>query len=230
MLGVSTIGNAILIAYDDNPILATDPWFGDENPAYFGSWGLSHRIPPDCKADILNAKYIWFSHGHPDHLNTGSLKQLRGKNILLGDHVGGRMAVDLRKQGFQIAILPDRQWVELSPNIRVFCITTVIQDSVLLLEINKRVFVNLNDAGSRDCSLLIRRIVANYRYSYLLMLSGFGDTDMINFYDEDGTLIIPEAARKFPVGKQLSTAARGLGIKSVIPFSSFHTYQRSDSI
>ena len=230
MLGVSTIGNAIVIAYDDNPILATDPWFGDENPAYFGSWGLSHRIPPDCKADILNAKYIWFSHGHPDHLNAGSLEQLGGKSILLGDHVGGRIAVDLRKQGFQITILPDRQWVELSPNIRVFCITTVIQDSVLLLEINKRIFVNLNDAGSRDCSLLIRRIVANYRYSYLLMLSGYGDTDMINFYDEDGALIIPEAARKFPVGKQLSTAARGLGIKSVIPFSSFHTYQRSDSI
>ena len=77
---------------------------------------------------------------------------------------------------------------------------------------------------------MIRRIVANYRYSYLLMLSGYGDTDMINFYDEDGTLIIPEAARKFPVGRQLSTAARGLGIKSVIPFSSFHAYQRSDSI
>jgi L-ascorbate metabolism protein UlaG (beta-lactamase superfamily) len=128
MLGVSTIGNAILIAYDDNPILATDPWFGDENPAYFGIWGLSHRIPPDCKADILNAKYIWFSHGHPDHLNTGSLEQLHGKHILLGDHVGGRIAADLRKQGFQIAILPDRQWVELSPNIRVFCSTTVIQD------------------------------------------------------------------------------------------------------
>ena len=46
MLGVSTTGNATLIAYDDKPILATDPWFGDENPAYFGSWGLSHRIPP----------------------------------------------------------------------------------------------------------------------------------------------------------------------------------------
>jgi len=92
MLGVSTIGNAILIAYDDNPILATDPWFGDEKPAYFGSWGLSHRIPPDCKADILNAKYIWFSHGHPDHLNPDSLTQLHGKNILLGDHVGGRIA------------------------------------------------------------------------------------------------------------------------------------------
>jgi hypothetical protein len=37
MLGVSATGNATLIAYDDKPILATDPWFGDENPAYFGS-------------------------------------------------------------------------------------------------------------------------------------------------------------------------------------------------
>jgi hypothetical protein len=30
MLGVSTTGNATLIA--EKPILATDPWFGDENP------------------------------------------------------------------------------------------------------------------------------------------------------------------------------------------------------
>ena len=37
MLGVSTTGNATLIAYEDVPILATDPWFGDDNPAYFGS-------------------------------------------------------------------------------------------------------------------------------------------------------------------------------------------------
>jgi L-ascorbate metabolism protein UlaG (beta-lactamase superfamily) len=114
MLGVSTTGNATLIAYDDKPILATDPWFGDENPAYFGSWGLSHRIPPDCKNDILNAQYIWFSHGHPDHLNSDSLQQIRGRHILLAAHVGGRIEHDLRAQGFAVSILPDRQWVELS--------------------------------------------------------------------------------------------------------------------
>ena len=34
MLGLSTIGNATLIAYDDQPILATDPWFGDIDPVY----------------------------------------------------------------------------------------------------------------------------------------------------------------------------------------------------
>jgi len=230
MLGISTIGNATLIAYDSNPILATDPWFGDENPAYFGSWGLNHRIPPDCKADILNATYIWFSHGHPDHLNGGSLEQIRGKTILLADHVGGRIARDLRKEGFNVAILPDRQWVQLSPNVRVFSITTRIQDSVLLLEVNKRLFVNLNDSAGVDCQLIIRKIAAHYRHSYLLMVSGYGDADMINFYDENGTFIVPRAARKEPVGKELSRSARILGIRSVIPFSSFHAYQRSDSI
>jgi hypothetical protein len=230
MLGVSTIGNATLIAYDDEPVLATDPWFGDENPAYFGSWGLSHRIPPDCKRDILNAKYIWFSHGHPDHLNGDSLQQIRGRHILLADHVGGRIAHDLRGQGFAVTILPDRQWVELSSRIRVFCISTMIQDSVLLIEVNKRLFVDLNDAGSRDCTLLIRKIVAGYEHSYLLCLSGYGDADMINFYDESGAFVVPPASQKSPVGRQLSLRALALGIRNVIPFSSFHCYQRTDSI
>jgi len=230
MLGVSTTGNATLIAYDDKPILATDPWFGDENPAYFGSWGLSHRIQPDCKNDILNAKYIWFSHGHPDHLNGDSLHQIRGKHILLADHVGGRIEHDLRTQGFEVTILPDRQWVDLSPRIRVFCISTNIQDSVLLIDVNKRLFVNLNDAGSRDCTLLIRKIVAEYRDSYMMRLSGYGDADMINFYDEEGVFILPPASHKPPVGRDLSSHALSLGVRSVIPFSSFHSYQRTDSI
>lgn len=230
MLGVTTIGNATLIAYDEKPILATDPWFGDEHPAYFGSWGLSHRIPAECKTDILNSKYIWFSHGHPDHLNGESLEQLRGKTILLADHVGGRIATDLRKQNFEVRVLPDRRWVELSPNIRIFCISTMIQDSILLIEVNKRLFVNLNDAGNRDCVLLIRKIVAAYKHTYMLCLSGYGDADMINFYDESGTFVVPAAARKSPVGRGLSAKARYLGIRSVIPFSSFHSYQRTDSI
>jgi hypothetical protein len=232
MLGVSTTGNATLIAYDDKPILATDPWFGDNNPAYFGSWRLTHRIPPQCKRDILDAKYIWFSHGHPDHLNTDSLQQIRGKPILLADHVGGRIAHDLREQGFEVTILPDRQWVDLSPRIRAFCITTRIQDSVLLLEVNKRLFVNLNDASisNATCTLLVRKIVAEYKHTYMLSLCGYGDADMINFYDENGNFIVPPASQKHPVGLSLSVRALSLGILNVIPFSSFHAYQRTDSI
>jgi hypothetical protein len=106
----------------------------------------------------------------------------------------------------------------------------MIQDSVLLIEVNKRLFANLNDAGSRDCTLLIRKIAAEYEHSYLLCLSGYGDADMINFYDENGVFVVPTASQKAPVGRHLSLRALSLGIRNVIPFSSFHAYQRTDSI
>ena len=42
-LGFETIGNATIIAHDNGPVLATDPWLiGD---TYFGSWRLSHAVP-----------------------------------------------------------------------------------------------------------------------------------------------------------------------------------------
>ena len=59
MSSLATIGNATLIAYDNNlPILSTDPWFGDEDSAYFGSWTLSHEIPANYKKDIITINHI----------------------------------------------------------------------------------------------------------------------------------------------------------------------------
>ena len=49
----------IALIENKEPILATDPWIGDEDPAYFGSWVCSHEIPESYKKDILNSKYIW---------------------------------------------------------------------------------------------------------------------------------------------------------------------------
>ena len=99
---------------------------------------------------------------------------------------------------------------------------------MLLVDVNGRLFVDLNDAGSRDCTLLIRKIAAQYKHSYMLALSGYGDADMINFYDEDGTFIVPQAAQKPPPGRQMSLRAMSLGIRGAIPFSSFHSYARSE--
>ena len=56
MLGVTTIGNATLIAHDDKPVLVTDPWLGEEDHAYLGSWNRPHLIPSQQKQDILQAK------------------------------------------------------------------------------------------------------------------------------------------------------------------------------
>ncbi len=39
-----TAGNAIVIAYDDKPVLTTDPWINAD--AYFGSWAHDYEIAP----------------------------------------------------------------------------------------------------------------------------------------------------------------------------------------
>lgn len=73
-------------------------------------------------------------------------------------------------------------------------------------------------------------IAKRYKSSFLLALAGYGDADMINFFDEGGNFIVPPAAAKEPVGRALGEIARSIGAKTVIPFSSFHQYQRADSI
>ena len=229
MIGVATIGNATIIGYDDKPIISTDPWIGDEDPAYFGSWVCSHEIPERYKKDILNSEYIWMSHGHPDHINPYSLKRLKGKKILLPDHYGSRIYKDLIKLEYDVEILKEKKWYQLSKNIRIQCLNNWIQDSILLVEVNKRIFVNLNDAGVKYYSRYLRKILKNYEHSYLLSLSGSGDTDMINFFDENGNPI-KHKIRNPNVGEQLSDMSNLIGTKNIIPFSSFHQFQREDSI
>jgi len=227
MLGVKTIGNATLIAYDTKPILATDPWLGDVDDAYFGSWKLSHSIPREIKSEILTAKYIWFSHGHPDHLNPMSVEHFHHSTILLPDHVGNRIKTDLEDRRFTVQILPDREWFQLSTRVKVFCMSDYIQDSVLLIDVGGRLFINMNDSGARAHLRSIPAIAGQYKDSYLLTLSGYGDADMINIFDEAGNRV--ESAYKPLVGRFLSQYAKRIGAKNVVPFSSFHVYNRDDS-
>ena len=55
MIGISTIGNATLIAYDKSPILSTDPWFGDIDPSYFGNWITTHTFPKYLQEDVFKS-------------------------------------------------------------------------------------------------------------------------------------------------------------------------------
>ena len=230
MTHVATIGNATIICYDKKPILSTDPWFCDEDPAYFGSWIGSHKIPNQFKNDILNSKFLWFSHGHPDHINPDSLKRLKNKKILLPDHYGARIYKDLQEENYDVTILKDKKWYDLSENIRILCLTNWLQDSILLIEANNRLFINLNDSSPGAFTRYLRNLSKKYSEVYLMSLSGYGDADMINFYSESGEKIKKSIKNDDFVGKQLSDKAKLLGANNIIPFSSFHQYQRSDSV
>jgi hypothetical protein len=227
-IGFETIGNAILILYDrGKPVLVTDPWFTHQ--AYFGSWGQSHEIPEAQMKAILAAEYVWISHGHPDHLNADSLPQLKGKKILLPDHVGQRIHDDLRQQGYDVHTLRDRDWYSLSDRIRIYCISDLNQDAVLLAEVNGRLIFNRTDASDHGWEHHVRSIVKRYKVSFLMGLSSrFGDADMINFLDEDGNRIPPR--ENVPaLGARNAHRTETIGARFFVPFSSMHTYQREDS-
>ena len=226
MAHVKAVGNATLIVFDPSPVLVTDPWIGDTDSAYFGSWTLPRVIPSAEKAEIFAAKFVWFSHGHPDHLNPQSLAQFKSRQILLPDHVGGRIKRDLEIEGCAVRVLPDRRWVELSPRCKVFCIPNYVQDAALLVDVNGHLFLNLNDCAARGARRLIRNIAGAYSHSYLMKIVA-GDPDL-NLFDADGRQV-EFSSGNLMVGWHLSQEAKLYGAKSVIPFSSFHQYQREDS-
>ncbi len=227
--GFDTIGNATIVAYDGGkPIVATDPWL--DSAAYFGSWALASPVPPEQRRAVLDCPFVWFSHGHPDHLNPDNLELFKGRTILLPDHHGERIKRDLESMGHTIRVLPSREFVSLSPNVRALCIPDYYQDAILLLDVGGRLLLDLNDALDRGWGRFVRRQVARFEASFLLSLFGYGDADMINFRDDEGRLIPPKAARKLPVGRSMTVAAESLGVDYVIPFSSMHRYQREDSI
>lgn len=227
-IGFDTIGNATLICYDRRPILVTDPWV--QGSAYFGSWTHTHVIPEEQMTAIVGSPFVWFSHGHPDHLNPESVSLFRDHQILLPDHYGARIATELKNNGYKVSILPDKQWVPLSPRIKVLCITDYNQDAVLLIDINGRLLVNLNDASDHGWSSYVKRVVKRYPKSFLLALCNYGCADMINIFSEQGVRIPREGAKAVPLGVALALGAKTFGTSCVLPFSSFHKYQRTDSV
>lgn len=227
MFGFETVGNATLIAYDQRPVLVTDPWIYGE--PYFGSWDLPYEIPPDQMDAIAWSEYVWFSHGHPDHLNEPSLRELTDKKILLPDHEGGRIASQMREAGLNVQILPTKQWVQLSPKIRVLCVPDMNQDAVLVIAMGNHVIINLNDSSAIGYTRYLRRLAAGFERRYLLALRNYGECET-KLYDEQGNFLPPASARKPSVGRQYELLAKKYGGTHIIPFSIFHRYQREDSV
>jgi hypothetical protein len=227
MLGFDSIGSATLIAYDGEPILTTDAWINED--AYFGSWAHDYAIPAEQMDAIRRAKFHWFSHGHPDHLNVESLPLLTGGQILISDHHGGRIKRDLEALGHSVRVLKDREWVQLSPRIKVYSIANQNQDSILLIDVGGTLLVDTNDSPDFGASHHVRRIAKAYRHVYYFALCGWGGADMLNVFDAEGRKLTDVNERRRPIAPRAQRMAMTHGAHYVVPFSGFHAYQRTDS-
>ena len=228
MIGFDTIGNATITVFDGCPVLSTDPWI--EGKPYFGSWGHSHSIPQEQIDNVINSKYIWLSHGHPDHIDSASYGHFKGSTILIPDHYGNRMH-DYFNANYDCIKLKSNEWFQVSENVRIKSFADWNQDAALLVDIlGQDLLVNINDGGLLGWSSTVKKIINGYKNKFLLQLLNWGDADMINFYDENGAFILPNAAEKPQVGRPYCRRMKNLKCNYAIPFSAFHQYVREDSL
>ena len=228
MIGFETIGNATITIFDDVPVLTTDPWvYG--NP-YFGSWGHKYEIPKEQLENIKKSKFVWLSHGHPDHIDPDSFDLFKDKTILVADHYGDRIFNDLSIK-YKCVKLKSNSWFEISKNVRVKSFADWNQDSTLIIEILKKdIILNLNDGQACGWSKVVKNTIKNYDNRFLLRLVSWGDADMINIYNHHNEFILPLAANKKPCGETYSYYMKKWNCNISLPFSSLHKYIREDSI
>ena len=228
MQGFETIGNATVTIFDDSPVLTTDPWVYGK--PYFGSWSHKYKIPNDQLENIKKSKFIWLSHGHPDHIDPDYFELFNDKIILIADHYGDRIFNDLSKN-YKCIKLKSNEWFKISKNVRIKSFSDWNQDSALLVDIcGKDVIFNLNDGSALGWAREIKNIIKNYKNKFLLKLINWGDADMINFYTHHDEFIPPLAANKKPCGESYQYYMKKWNCNYAIPFSAFHSYSRKDSI
>jgi hypothetical protein len=228
MLGFETIGNATLIVHDGKPLLATDPWLGGS--CYFGSWTLPYEIPEAQRQSIIDCQYVWLSHGHPDHIHSESLENLRNCKILVPDHFGSRVYEDLSTAGFDVTVLVSGQSLKLSDRVSICSFADFHQDAALVVKIGNTVVANLNDCSPEGFywSRQVRRLLEQGRPSFLLKKTTYRDADMTNFFDDDDVRIEPDIRHDY-ISMILKFWCDLLHPDFFIPFSHFHFFQRSDS-
>ena len=227
MIGFETIGNATVTIFDDQPVLTTDPWIYG-NP-YFGSWGHKYKIPKEQLENIKNSKYIFLSHGHPDHIDPDSFEIFKNKTLILAEQCCDRIYNNIKKN-YKCLKLKSNTWLKISKNIRVKVFADWNQDSSIVIEILKNnILFNLNDGNALGWSKTIKNLIKNYKNRFLLQLVNWGDADMINFYNNNH-FILPQAANKNPCGESYNYHMKKWNCNYAIPFSSLHTYVREDSI
>ena len=229
MMKLSTMGHAcmVLTGDDDQPILATDPWlFGS---CYWRSWWMVNPPGEEQIRHVEAAPYIYITHEHPDHLHLPSLRSLKPgqRTILLPAFLRMKMESYLREQGFEVRIMPLRQWVPLGEGVAAMSLPQWSNDSVLLVDTPSAFIVNLNDA--KPLGRLfddVARLRADIGKPCIVLRSHSPAGPFFNYFEEDRR--VPSLERE-GYARMTQAVCAHLNADLFLPFASQVVYRRSDS-
>ena len=134
-----------------------------------------------------------------------------------------------------VEVLPDATWVRISDRVRVLCIADEGQDAVLLIDVGGELVVNLNDAQDRGWGALVKRVIK----AVPALVRAATERVRRRRHDQlrrrrrsTGTErpAAPDARAGSRSGADVARMTETFGATHFVPFSSFHRYQRTDSV
>ena len=227
---IETLGHAGLLIRDDegSPLLLTDPWL--IGSCYWRSWWLQNYPSKEQLEDIARVKYCYITHEHPDHFHTASIRKL-SKNIkflcpsLPQEHI----AKYLSSQGFSSEAVPQFQWKEIHPEVRILSIPLYNDDSALLIDTPAAFIINLNDSKPRAKQLrrLSQFVDENTSGKKRIFLSSYSPASIVNSFFKNAARVSMKDKNEYV--KYITRCCSILKADFFMPFASQVIFKRSDS-
>ena len=216
------VNHSCIILSNNNVSLAMDPWI--QGSVFNNSWNLLVKTPDNTIENLKKAKFVWFSHEHPDHFNPPDLKIFNKNTNFLFQKTKDRRVVNfLSKISSNINELSYNEEFFLDKSFSIRVIPFQYLDSMCLINLNGIKILNLNDCDIKNEKqlILIKKLcgpidVLMVQFSYAI---GKSNKDSINERKNWSSLIL----------KKLSNNINFLKPKYVIPFASFCYFSRKDN-
>jgi L-ascorbate metabolism protein UlaG (beta-lactamase superfamily) len=140
---ITYVGHATLVIEVNGIKIVTDPWV--KGAAYCNQW---HQFPRALSPDLIkDADYVLYSHGHEDHLHPESLQtiQTNAKIFYPYSWYGGTLGFFKSLGLTQVTEVLNDQTITINEQIKITYLSNNL-DNTIVLEINGKVIVNVNDA------------------------------------------------------------------------------------
>ena len=187
--------------------------------------------PPPTPAEIdlvRDARFIYVTHSHPDHLHFPSIRHLRAAKTFLSPNFPGYPVPGyLEGEGHAAITLRPFRWYRLGAEVRVAFAQVPIDDSILVIDTPSAAIVNINDSypPRRLLKAIGRRLLAPGKK--VVVLKSYSPASTGSSTYRDGVRAPLKEKRDFVQTAQ--SMAEALGADVFVPFASQAFFNRRDS-